>query len=166
MEPGPRRVRPNWGLTCFKEADLKKLLVMLIGLGAVPVWAQGTPGETPATTATTPAPMPVVIAGKWSASKVPWDPWFKDNAMVTDKTDYVHFFWNAQDFKMNFEVKDKQARLADAALELVRRLYPAGATADLVKVDIVYVLERDTYGQPKRDSLQPVAHLEFLTSKM
>jgi hypothetical protein len=86
--------------------------------------------------------------------------------MVTDKTDYVHFFWNAQDFKANFEVKEKKKRLAEAALELVKRLYPGGSKADLVKVDIVYVLERDTYGQPKWDSLQQVAHMEFLKSRV
>lgn len=96
---------------------------------------------------------------------MPWDEWFKKNAMVTDKTDYVHFFWNAQDFKLNFEVNGKKLRLAEAALQLVSRLYPDDAKADLVKVDIVYVLERDQYGDPKWDSLQQVAHFEFHKSK-
>lgn len=118
--------------------------------------------ETPATTSSA---MPVTVIEKWNVSKVPWGDWFKGNAMVTDKTDYVHFFWNAQDFKVNFEVRDKKVRLAEAALELVERLYPAGAKADPVKVDIVYVLERDAYGLPKWDSLQQVAHFEFLKSK-
>ena len=111
---------------------------------------------------TTPTP-PVVK--KWSFETMPWDAWFKSNTMVTDKTAYVHFFWNAQDFKGHFEVKDKTLRLEEAALQLVSRLYPADAKANLVKVDIVYVLERDTYGQPKWDSLQQVAHFEFLRSK-
>lgn len=114
---------------------------------------------------TTPATVPVTVIEKWNTSNVPWDDWFKSNAMVTDKTDYVHFFWNAQDFKANFEVKNKKVRLAEAALELVKRLYPSDASADQVKVDIVYVLERDSYGQPKWDSLQQVAHFEFLKSK-
>ena len=106
---------------------------------------------------------PTAIAGpvQWTPKAVPWDAWFKKNTMVTDKTGYVHFFWNAQDFKVNFEVKDKKTRLAEAALQLVARLYPSGAKADLVKVDIVYVLERDNYGEPKWDSLQQVAHMEF-----
>ncbi len=102
---------------------------------------------------------------KWIVNKVPWDEWFKKNCQVTDKAEYVHFFWDAQDFKLNFEVKDKKSRLADAALQLVSRLYPQDATADRVKVDIVYVLERDSYGLPKWDSLQQVAHFEFLKSK-
>jgi hypothetical protein len=125
--------------------------------------------ETPVPPADTPSaatfPTPVTVIEKWDVTHVPWDEWFKKNAMVTDKTDYVHFFWNAQDFRANFEVKDKKARLAEAALELVKRLYPADATADLVKVDIVYVLERDSYGLPKWDSLQQVAHFEFLKSQ-
>lgn len=123
--------------------------------------AEATPGSAGSTT---PAPSPVIIK-KWVMATVPWDGWFKNNAMVTDKTDYVHFFWNAQDFKENFEVKDKKLRLGEAALQLIAKLYPADAKADLVKVDIVYVLERDAYGQPKWDSLQQVAHFEFSKSK-
>jgi len=129
-------------------------------------WAQGTTDFTPAAAApvtTTPVAPPIE---HWSLAAVPWSDWFKNNAMVTDKTEYVHFFWNAQDFKANFEVKDKKTRLAQAALELVSKLYPADAKADLVKVDIVYVLERDSYGQPKWDSLQQVAHLECSKSKL
>ncbi len=135
-------------------------------LTSVPIFAQETPAASTYLAAPTPAASPLSrVIPKWSMSAVPWDAWFKDNAMVTDKTDYVHFFWNAQDFKANFEVKEKKKRLAEAALQLVSRLYPSDAKADLVKVDIVYVLERDVYGQPKWDSLQQVAHLEFLRSK-
>jgi hypothetical protein len=99
---------------------------------------------------------------------VPWDEWFKANrydVTFEDKTDYLYFFWNAQDFKANFEVKDKKLRLGEAALELVSRLCPGDTKKDMVKVDIVYVLERDSYGQPKWDSLQQVAHFEFSRSK-
>ncbi len=142
---------------------MKKLLVLMIGLGVARVWAQETPMQG-STALATPS-VSLTPIEKWSEPTVPWDDWFKSNAMVTDKTDYVHFFWNAQDFKVNFEVKDKKVRLAEAALELVKRLYPADAKADQVKVDIVYVLERDSYGLPKWDSLQQVAHFEFLKSK-
>lgn len=142
------------------------LLAMGMLLTSIPALAQENPAATAYLAAPTPAASPVSrVIPKWSIAAVPWDAWFKDNAMVTDKTEYVHFFWNAQDFKANFEVKDKKKRLAEAALQLVARLYPADAKADLVKVDIVYVLERDVYGQPKWDSLQQVAHLEFSRSK-
>jgi hypothetical protein len=117
-------------------------------------WADSTPTPTP------------LLPGKWNSIKVPWDLWFKNNALVTDKTQYVHFFWNANDFKANFETKDRKQRLADAAVQLVAKLYPKGSKADLVKVDIVYVLERDDYGLPKWDSLQQVVHLEFLRSRL
>jgi hypothetical protein len=145
----------------MRRNKVKKYLFLVFILAAS-VGAQETPA--PATPPTGPG-TPVAAIAKWNSSQVPWDDWFKSNAMVTDKTEYVHFFWNAEDFKANFEVKDKKVRLAQAALELVKRLYPADGQADPVKVDIVYVLERDTYGQPKWDSLQQVAHFEFLKSK-
>lgn len=137
---------------------MKKFLMLGLVAISLPVMAQENRSGVP-----TPTP---TILQKWDSSQVPWDLWFKENALVTDKTEYVHFFWNAQDFKGNFEVKDKRTRLAEAALELVKRLYPADSKADQVKVDIVYVLERDTYGSPKWDSLQQVAHLEFKKSKI
>lgn len=110
-------------------------------------------------------PVSAVKTKALKPSAIPWDKWFEKNALVTDKSEYVHFFWNAQDFKANFEVKDKKTMLAEAAVELVKRLYPSDAKSDLMKIDIVYVLERDSYGLPKWDSLQRVSHLEFLKSK-
>jgi hypothetical protein len=133
---------------------MKKWIGLLFFLMVVPVMADSTPTPTP------------LLPGKWIASKIPWDLWFKKNNMVIDKTDYVDFFWNANDFKANFEVKDKDARLADAAVYLVKKLYPAYLKADLVKVDIVYVLERNSYGMPDWDSLQQVVHIEFSRSKI
>ncbi len=133
---------------------MKQWLVVLLFLMVTPLLAQSTPTPTP------------LLQGKWNAAKVPWDLWFKNNSMVTDKTEYVHFFWNANDFKSNFELKDKESHLADAAVYLVKKLFPPDSKADLVKVDIVYVLERDTYGMPKWDSLQQVLHVEFLRSKV
>jgi hypothetical protein len=133
---------------------MKKWLIILFFLGVISAMAQSTPTPTP------------LLPGKWAAAKIPWDLWFKKNNIVTDNTNYVEFFWNANDFKANFEVKDKDARLADAAVYLVKKLYPADSKADLVKVDIVYVLERDSYGMPKWDSLQQVTHIEFSRSKI
>lgn len=144
---------------------MKKIILGLSLLAAATLWADAMDPNGQASSATYLTPTPTVLE-KWGIGLVPWDSWFKDNTMVTDKTDYVHFFWNAQDFRTNFEVKDKKLRLEEAALELVSRLYPADAKADTVKVDIVYVLERDNYGQPKWDSLQQVAHMEFLKSKV
>ncbi len=132
---------------------MKKIYLLVLLFTAAFAWAESTPTPTP------------LLPGKWAAIKIPWSLWFKKNALITDKTDYVHFFWNANDFKANFETKDKKQRLTDAAVQLVSRLYPETAKADLVKVDIVYGLERDDYGDPKWDSLQQVAHFEFLRSK-
>jgi hypothetical protein len=133
---------------------MKKILILVFVLTASVIHSESTPTPTP------------LLPGKWIAAKVPWDLWFKNNAHITDDTEYVHFFWNANDFKANFEVKDKKTRLADAAVYLVKNLYPDDSKTDLVKVDIVYVLERDEYGMPKWDTMKKVLHVEFLKSKV
>jgi hypothetical protein len=89
-----------------------------------------------------------------------WDAWFKKNVMASDKGDYVHLFWNAQDVRTRFKGKSRVALLAQAARELATRQYPKAAKADLVKIDIVYVRERDEYGMPKWSTLERAAHLE------
>lgn len=102
----------------------------------------------------------------WDASKVPWDSWFEKKANVTDKTDYIYIYWDAQSYRGNFEVKDKKKRLAEAALELASRLYPSESKIDLIKLDISYLMDLDSYGEPKWDSLQQVAHFEFSRAKV
>jgi len=97
---------------------------------------------------------------------VPWSSWFAKNTMVTDKKSYVHFFWNAQDVREKFAEPAKKEFVAQAAGELVRSLYPAKASADLMKVDIVFVRERDSYGLPKWESLERVAHIELSREKV
>lgn len=92
--------------------------------------------------------------------KSPWAEWFTKNVLVTDKKTYVHFFWNANDAKKLLEGKDKKERLAQAARDLVRLHYPESSAADRLKVDIVFVLERDGYGSPRWETLRRVAHLE------
>ena len=136
---------------------MKWILLFLLAINAGSLGAQEA----------VPSPTQVLkLMSPWDGAKAPWDEWFKKNTTATDKTDYVYIFWDANDFKGNFEVKDKKRRLAEAALQLVKRLYPSDATADLVKLDIGYILEKDSYGLPKWDSLQKVAHLEFLKSKI
>lgn len=90
---------------------------------------------------------------------IPWDDWFARNSTVTDKGAYVHFFWNAVDVRGYFAGKAGKARLAQAAVQMVARLYPAGAKAGTVKVDIVF-LQRDEYGMPVLSSLNKAAHFE------
>jgi hypothetical protein len=89
-----------------------------------------------------------------------WPAWFAKNTTVTDKKTYVHLFWNANDVRARFEGKDREALVVEAARQLVTREFPAKSTADLVKVDVVFVAERDGYGMPKWDTLRRVAHLE------
>lgn len=90
---------------------------------------------------------------------------FVKNVLVTDKKVYVHFFWNAQDAKGQLQGSGKRLAIGRAALQLVLEKYPLKAEADLLKVDIVFTSERDTYGNPRWDTLTRVAHLELLRSK-
>ena len=91
-----------------------------------------------------------------------WPVWFAKNTTVTDKKAYVHFFWNANDVRARFAGPEREALVAEAARQLVARQFPSKppSAADWVKIDVVFVAERDGYGMPKWDTLQRVAHLE------
>ena len=128
--------------------------IFLIGVGST--FAQDT---TPTTTFPVKTVAPAIKPGE-----IPWATWFKKNALVTDKKEYVHFFFNAQDFKFHYEGKNKSVMIAQTAAQLVTNLYPTTATSDIIKMDIVFVTKRDQYDLPKWDSLVRVAHLEFLKS--
>ena len=85
--------------------------------------------------------------------------WFDKNVIVTNKEGYVHVFWNAQEARGALTDPDKRVLLARAARRLAAEKVRAGA--DLVKMDVVFVRERDRYGVPRWDTLEKVAHLEF-----
>jgi len=114
---------------------------------------------TPSAPSSTATALPAASRGP-----IPWADWFKKNALVTDKKEYVHFFFNAQDFKERYQGENKNLMIAQTAAQLVAQLYPKTAVSDQIKMDIVFVTERDEYGLPKWDSLERVAHLEFLKS--
>lgn len=107
------------------------------------------------------------VAGAALGAEGPnWSAWFEKNTTVTDKKAYVHFFWNAQDVRARLQGKEREPLAAEAARQLVLRLYPKKASADLMKIDIVFVSERDGYGMPKWDTLQRVAHVECSKRKL
>lgn len=85
--------------------------------------------------------------------------WFDKNVIVTNKEGYVHVFWNAQEARGPLTGPDKRAVLARAARKLAAEKVRAGI--DRVKMDVVFVRERDRYGMPRWDTLEKVAHLEF-----
>jgi hypothetical protein len=99
--------------------------------------------------------------GSGGPAALPWSSWFEKNTTVSDKGAYVHILWDANAVRSEFEGKDKRALIAGAARQLALLRYPKTASADKVRVDIVFVTQRDGYGNPKWDSLQRVAHLEF-----
>ena len=105
-------------------------------------------------------------AAPGAVSDPPWAAWFEKNTTVSDKKTYVHFFWNANDVRRRFEGKGREAMIAEAARQLVLMQCPKTATADRMKVDIVFVAERDGYGMPKWDTLQRVAHLELSKQRL
>ena len=106
-----------------------------------------------------------VSAAAGEAGGAPWPSWFEKNTQVTEKADYVHILWNARDANAYLQGKEKNRRIAEAARQLVLLVYPKGAR-DRMRVDIVFVRERDSYGMPKWDTLQRVAHLEFSKSRL
>lgn len=105
----------------------------------------------------------VALRAAEPAPALPWAEWFAKNTVATDKKAYVHFFWNANDVKDRFSTdgKARDAMLAEAARQLVALQYPKTATADAIRVDVVFVAQRDEYGMPKWDTMRRVAHLEF-----
>lgn len=104
---------------------------------------------------------PVPAATPGGLAGLPWSSWFEKNTTVSDKRAYVHILWDANAVRSRFEGKDKRALIAEAARQLALLRYPKTASADQIRVDIVFVTQRDGYGNPKWDSLQRVAHLEF-----
>ena len=119
-----------------------------------PLFATAAPDAPPATplakaTASgTPAAAPAFPAA-----------WFDKNVIVTKKEGYVHVFWNAQEARDPLAGPDKSVLLARAARWLAAEKVRAGV--DRVKMDVVFVRERDRYGMPRWDTLEKVAHLEF-----
>lgn len=85
--------------------------------------------------------------------------WFDKNVIVTSKQGYVHVFWNAQEARGALAGPDKRALMARVARKLTGEKVRAGI--DRVKMDIVFVKERDQYGMPRWNTLEKVAHLEF-----
>ena len=85
--------------------------------------------------------------------------WFDKNVIVTNKAGYAHVFWNAQEARGSLAGPDKGVLLARVARRLTAE--KVGAGVDRVKLDVVFVRERDRYGMPRWDTLEKVAHLEF-----
>jgi anaerobic selenocysteine-containing dehydrogenase len=105
--------------------------------------------------------VPDAVATPATLASLPWATWFEKNTTVSDKGAYVHILWDANAVRTRFEGKDKRALIAEAARQLALLRYPKTATADQIRVDIVFVTQRDEYGNPKWDTLQRVAHLEL-----
>jgi hypothetical protein len=116
--------------------------------------------------AATPTVPPTAAASATPRESSPWPGWFEKNTTVRDKKTYVHVFWNAHDARERFAGAERKSFAVVAAWELVRTLPAPKSGADLVKVDIVFVKERDEYGMPKWDSLERVAHVELSRAKV
>ncbi len=100
------------------------------------------------------------------SARAEWDVWFEKNVTVTDRKSYVHIFWNAANAVASLASGDRRSFALRAARQLAASRWPAGAAADLVKVDIVLVKERDRYGLPRWDTMKRVAHLEFSRARL
>lgn len=116
------------------------------------------PGAAPLTKATALVTPPASEATPAAASPFP-AAWFDKNVIVTKKEGYVHVFWNAQEARGPLTGPNKRLVLAQVARRLAAE--KVGAGVDRVKMDVVFVRERDRYGMPRWDTLEKVAHLEF-----
>lgn len=120
---------------------------------AAPAAPRATPLATVTPLARAAAPEAPAVAPAFPAA------WFDKNVIVTSKEGYVHVFWNAQEAREPLAGPDKRVLLARAARKLAAE--KVGAGVDRVKMDVVFVRERDRYGMPRWDTLEKVAHLEF-----
>ncbi|MCM3876088.1 MAG: hypothetical protein NEA02_06675 [Thermoanaerobaculia bacterium] len=126
-----------------------------------PLFATAAEAALPATPLPKATPLVTAAASAAAATEAPAFPaaWFDKNVIVTNKDGYVHVFWNAQEARGQLTGPDKRVLLARVARKLAAEKVKAGI--DLVKMDVVFVRERDRYGMPRWDTLEKVAHLEF-----
>jgi len=133
----------------------------LAALVLAALFTTGAPGGSPAAPLTKVTPLgtpPASAAAPAAATPFP-AAWFDKNVIVTKKEGYVHVFWNAQEARGPLTGPDKRMVLARVARRLAAE--KVGAGVDRVKMDVVFVRERDRYGMPRWDTLEKVAHLEF-----
>jgi len=133
----------------------------LAALALPTLFATGAPAGPPATASAkaTPSATPAASAPAPSAAGAFPAAWFDKNVIVTKKEGYVHVFWNAQEARDALAGADKRAVLARVARKLAGE--KVKAEVDRVKMDVVFVRERDQYGMPRWNTLEKVAHLEF-----
>ena len=110
--------------------------------------------------------MPAGPAPSLPVGSPPWSAWFDKNVMVTDKKTYVHVFWTAQEARQVLSGPDRKQILAQSARQLAVTKIPPKMKADRVKLDVVFVPERDNYGMPRWDTPEKVGHLEFSRQKL
>ena len=124
----------------------------------LPLVAAAAPAGLPAARFAAAPPSATAAATPGASSAVPAS-WFEKNVIVTSKNGYVHVFWNAQEARVVLQGPRKRGLLALAARKLAAERIKSGA--DAVKMDVVFVRERDGYGMPRWDTLEKIAHLEF-----
>ena len=125
-----------------------------------PMFAAAAPPAPPTPPLATATPLASAAASAAPAAGSAFPAaWFDKNVIVTNKEGYVHVFWNAQEAREPLAGPDKRVLLARAARKLAAE--KVGAGVERVKMDVVFVRERDRYGMPRWDTLEKVAHLEF-----
>lgn len=136
------------------------LLLVLIALICLAALAAAPPGPA------SPSVTPGAKSRSQSPAALPWSDWFEKNTTISDKKTYVHFLWDANAVRGQFEGSPMRGRIAEAGRQLARLRYPTGASADQIRMDIVFITKRDGYGNPRWDSIQRLAHLEFSRKKL
>jgi hypothetical protein len=114
-------------------------------------------GQAPAAP---PAPTPAAVPG--TDPKTAWTkPWMDKYVKAYPRTDNVYVLIDAETLHAKLEGSGNHAAVAREALELLRCLPLPAGSPDLVKLDVVYFKDRDSYGAPLWDSVERLGHLEF-----
>lgn len=130
-------------------------------LGAPALWADSST-PTPAVSATPHSNTETSTPVSDAAGMQDWDKkWMTKYVITTPRGDYVHVLIDTETLHARLEGADHHSAVAREAFKLVRVFQFPKNSSDLVKLDIVYFKNRDSYGAPLWDSVVRIGHLEF-----
>lgn len=148
----------------WEDRGRKVLFITLMPIFLL--WALSLQADTatpaPAVSATPPSNTETTTPPPNATGNEGWDKkWTAKYVIATPREAYVHVLIDAQTLHGQLEGADHHSAVALEALKLVRVFQFPKNSSDLVKLDIVYFKNRDSYGAPLWDSVVRIGHLEF-----
>ena len=126
-----------------------------------PISVQTEPENlTPATSATPLSHIEQTTPSLSSSTRDVWTKeWMAKYVIANSKPDYVFAMIDAE--TLHSQLESHHSSIAQMAFNLVHFFsFPKNAS-DLVKLDIVFFKNRDSYGAPLWDSVERIGHFEF-----